>query len=395
MSILWLYDKAIDPRQGGTERATFSVMNALRAAGHATAGSIVIQQSCPRRILDSDGNEIADLYAFLMAREVHVVINQIGYSDWLLREFLDRGGKRWVDEGGRVITCLHFDPQMFPETLTELVRGWDQKDWRQKVRRVVRIALLPLSRLKAWIRLRNAYSYLIEKSDRFVILSESHRRRLYAMSRTSARDRVVVIQNPNSFPANYTPDHLLGKKKTVLVVSRLDEPQKRISLAILAWERVMCSGEFPDWTLKIVGDGDYAEDYRRLVQERKIENIEFFGRTDPEALYEEASLYLHVARREGWGLTITEAMQKGAVPLVMDCSSVFREIICCGESGILSENGDVVKFAGHMSALMRDPERRGALAVGAIAASGRNDIGLIVSKWAELLYERRTPAGGQ
>ena len=390
MSILWIYDKPIEPKAGGTERATHLVMNALTERGNLTAGFLVFRQDQPREIRDTNGGRVDDLHLFLKENNVHVVVNQIGYSKWLLEEFLERGGQRWKDEGGRIVTKLHFDPLMFSTTFKDLTRHWHRRSTIQKVRRLGRIVLLPLERLKAARALREAYAYLIEQSDHYIILSERHRQKLCQISRTKYPDRIHAIPNPNTFSAPFSQDHLKQKKNTVLIVSRLDEPQKRISLALKAWDHAMRAGGLSDWTLKIVGEGDYGDDYRELVKKKNIQNVQFIGHSDPEPFYEEASLYMHSAKREGWGLTITEAMQKGVVPIVMNSSPVFEELIKDGESGILSKNGNVKSLALHLIELMNDRNKRERIAVRAIETTQEHDIERIVNKWAIFIMHSNT-----
>jgi glycosyltransferase involved in cell wall biosynthesis len=135
----------------------------------------------------------------------------------------------------------------------------------------------------------------------------------------------------------------------------------------------------------VLGDGDYREDYRNLVARKRIPNIEFVGRTDPEPYYEDAAIYLHTAKREGWGLTIAEAMQKGMVPVVMRSSPVFEELIVDGENGILVENGNVRAFAAELADLMRSGDRREDMAIRAIEASNGHGVDRIILRWAEVL----------
>jgi len=360
-------------------------MSALAKSGCSTAGFLTFCQDQPRVILDRQGQEVENLYAFLKGNSVHVVINQIGYSRWLLQEFLNRGGQRWKEEGGRIITCLHFDPLMFSETLSVLIRHWGLKTPTQKIRRLGRIVLLPFTKHKAARNLRQAYTYLIEHSDYFVILSEKHRQKLYEMSQTQYPDRVRVIPNPNTFTVPYSKDKVREKRKTALIVSRLDEPQKRISMALRAWGRVMRTGNFDNWTLQVLGDGEYGDDYRELVSKKRIQNVEFIGRTDPDKYYESASLYLHTAKREGWGLTITEAMQKGVVPIVMNSSTIFEEMIDNEQNGVLSQDNNVALFAAHISDLINNNDKRERMALRALEATMRNDLNYIVKQWHTLL----------
>jgi glycosyltransferase involved in cell wall biosynthesis len=387
MSILWIYDKPIDPHAGGTERVTHLIMNALTDKGYQTAGFLVFQQNHPRVVIKPSGETVDDLYAFLTAHNIQTVINQIGYSQWLLREFLSRGGERWQNEGGRIISCLHFGPPMFLETVWALTRNWRNKSLYQKVRRLGRIALLPVTRRKITNIRSRAYEYLIEASDAFILLSEQHRLELEVMCHVRYPERIYVIPNPNTFPTALEADRVEKKTKTVLVVSRLEETQKRVSFALRAWGRVMKTNEFSDWTLRIVGDGEHARDYKDLIARKQIPNVVFEGRHDPEPFYDDASLYLHTAVHEGWGLTITEAMQKGVVPIVMNSSSVFADIIDDKRTGILVDYGNVKAFALQIAIMMRDHGGRERMARSAIEATERHDLEHIVQKWSDLIEQ--------
>lgn len=385
MSILWIYDNVIDPQAGGTERATHLVMNAMSRRGHTTAGFLVFRQDHPRAIYDTAGEQVEDLYSFLKSQNVHVVVNQIGYSKWLLEEFLNQGGKRWREEGGRIVTKLHFDPLMFSTSIRALARQWRQRTPIQKLRRLGRIALLPLERQKAAKALQEAYAYLLEQSDTYVILSEKHRQKLLYISGTSHCDKVIAIPNPNTFAATLAPERVPFKSRTALVVSRLDEPQKRVSLALLAWHRSMANSGLESWSLKILGDGDYLADYRSLVAHKGILNVEFLGKSDPEPYYNDAAIYLHTAKREGWGLTIAEAMQKGVVPIVMRSSPVFEEMIVDGKNGILVPDGDVGAFAAQLTNLMRSRDRRESMALNSIEAAASRSQDRIFEFWSKVL----------
>lgn len=44
--------------------------------------------------------------------KVDIIINQLALEDWLLKMFLSEEGQRWHDEGGRIISCLHFDSKI-------------------------------------------------------------------------------------------------------------------------------------------------------------------------------------------------------------------------------------------------------------------------------------------
>jgi glycosyltransferase involved in cell wall biosynthesis len=385
MSILWIYDKPIDPLAGGTERATDLVIKALYASGEEIAGWLVIEQAHPNNFRLPSGEIVSDLLQFLRAQKVTVVVNQIGYSDWLLRQFLERGGRKWQERGGRIVTKLHFDPIMFPPSIADLVRDWGDLPWFRKVKRAVRIARLPIEKLDARKTLQAAYKYLQMKSDVFVILSEAHRQNLIRLSGSTYQNRIRIVPNPNTYMTPIILEKVLEKSKTALIVSRLDEQQKRLSLALRAWKIVMQNDECSDWQLKIVGDGPSRSLYEDLIRTLKIPNIELCGRTDPLPYYELASIYLHTAKREGWGLTIVEAMQNAVVPIVMNSSGVFADIIDNGTSGYLSRDGDVADLVRYVKILINDPSLRLQMGRNAIDKTQGNTIDNVVKIWKDII----------
>ena len=92
MTILFMYDSPLLPEKGGTERATKLVMDELARRGHTTIGLLHFNQDNPDEYF-LNGNRIPSLIDFLNDNHVDVVVNQIAFHYWLLKEFLAHGGQ--------------------------------------------------------------------------------------------------------------------------------------------------------------------------------------------------------------------------------------------------------------------------------------------------------------
>lgn len=108
MTILWIYNQPLIPEAGGTERITSLVAKGLSERGYRCLGILEFKES--DWSMTYNDKPVDNLYNFLKANNVDVVINQIAYAKWLLEAFLANGGNQWHAEGGRIISCLHFDP---------------------------------------------------------------------------------------------------------------------------------------------------------------------------------------------------------------------------------------------------------------------------------------------
>lgn len=106
MNILWIYYCPLIPEAGGTERMTWLIAKGLSKDGHNCLGMLVIGED--GNVLYND-QSVTDIYQFLKERQVDIVINQLAMDVWLLDTFLKKGGQRWHEEGGKIISCLHFD----------------------------------------------------------------------------------------------------------------------------------------------------------------------------------------------------------------------------------------------------------------------------------------------
>jgi glycosyltransferase involved in cell wall biosynthesis len=201
------------------------------------------------------------------------------------------------------------------------------------------------------------YAEVYNSVDGFIVLCDSYRQQLIdILSLDADKNHVEAIYNPlASMFAQGTGKYT--KTRTVLYVGRLDHRQKRIDRLLHTWAKV--APYYPDWTLKIVGDGPDRERLEDIAVGLDIAPyVEFCGYTpDPWPYYAEARILALTSAYEGWPCTILEGMAAGVVPIAMDCCKGVHEMLD-DNRGVLTPTGDISAMADALSALIADGDSR-------------------------------------
>lgn len=381
MNILWIYNRPLNPEAGGTERITALVAKGLSQNGHHCLGILVFDDQSER--MSYNGEQVEDLYSFLKEQKIDIVINQIAYSNWLLEVFLRKGGNNWRQEGGRIISCLHFDPKN--PSLLYLMRGGSKKKFKDRLNVLKAFLLYPYYERKQKQNEGDIYNFIYENSDWFVALSETHFPYLRKVMKRDHYDKMVAINNPLTFDEISDSCILSEKQKIVLVCARMSEYHKRISIILKIWKRIQESNIFHDWTLIVLGDGPDLKSYKDFVKENRLSNVRFEGQKSPESYYRKAGILLLTSSAEGWGLTITEGLQRGVVPVVMDSCPVFSEIITSGYNGFLTTDGNVRKFAERVMQLMNSPQLLRQMQENALLSADKFTLDKTMKKWEKII----------
>lgn len=147
----------------------------------------------------------------------------------------------------------------------------------------------------------------------------------------------------------------LGLERDALLlgmVCRLVE-QKGIPYALEALRRLR--SQFPRAHLVIAGDGENADELRRLASALGIaDRVHWLGwRSDAADLMSAFDLLLVPSLWEGFGLVLLEAMAR-RVPVIASRVGAIPEVVAHGETGILIEPGDVPALAQAMARLLDD-----------------------------------------
>lgn len=377
-TILWLYNMPLVPEAGGTERITSLIRNGLLRRGYDCMKMLVVNPETEK--ITYEGEQIHDLFEFLKKNNVDTIINQDGITNKVLNVFLNKGGLCWQREGGKIITCLHFDPDA-PSVIKLFLskKSKTLKDW---------FIITKLQLLSSYYQNQKdnqagkLYNELYDKSDSFVCLSKTHFAYLHKVMKRTSYEKMVAINNPLTFDDISDISILYKKKKQVLIVARMDEFYKRISLALKAWGFLQ---DIKDWRLVIVGDGPSLCDYKDYVQKNHLHNVCFKGRQTPETYYKDSSIFLMTSDKEGWGLTLTESLQRGVVPIVMDSCPVFSEIISDGVNGFLTPNNEIKKFADKVRLLMINHDILYKMEKQALVSASKFNMDNTIKQWEKIL----------
>lgn len=387
MNILWIYDRPLNPEAGGTERITSLVAKGLSQKGHHCLGMAVFEEH--KDGMTFGGKTYDQVYDFLKVHQVDVVINQIAYSNWLLDKFLLLGGQKWREEGGYIISCLHFDPKN-PSYLY-LLRLKRKKTCADLFHLLKAYLLYSYYGKKQRKKEGTVYNHIYDSSDRFVTLSPTHFPYLKQVMKRERYSKLVAINNPLTFDEISHPDILKEKRNWVLVCARMSEYHKRISLTLKAWQIVQRKSPCAkDWMLKIVGDGPDLNAYKQYVVRKEISNISFEGQQSPELYYQAARILLLTSSAEGWGLTLTEGLQRAVVPIVMDSSPVFSEIIKNGDNGFITPDRKLRTFAKKIIYLMENRLELEQMQLNALSSSEAFGMARTIEKWEKILTNHNT-----
>ena len=173
------------------------------------------------------------------------------------------------------------------------------------------------------------------------------------------------------------------RTKTVLAVGRLHE-QKGFDLLLNAWQPI--EARYPDWTLRIVGEGPKRTELEAQIKELGLRHVVLAGRTeDMKREYASASLFVLSSRYEGLPLALIEAMWCGLPCIAFDCPQGPAELLA-DERGWLVSNGDIRALRAQLEQAISQPEEAAKRAKKAQAyAQATYSEAAIMPKWVEIV----------
>lgn len=174
-------------------------------------------------------------------------------------------------------------------------------------------------------------------------------------------DRLVVIPNgvdcrafvPGRPDCPPVPD---PTRRWVICVSQA-RTEKRVDLILRCAARIAAQPAFDDVSFVYVGAGEELDHWRNLADNLGLAGrVHFAGRQeDLTPWYQSASLMVHAARRESFGLVLAEAMAC-ALPVVATAAAGPREIVVDGQTGQLVPVDDEPAFGAAIEFYLRNPD---------------------------------------
>ena len=214
----------------------------------------------------------------------------------------------------------------------------------------------------------------VRRFDKFVALT--HEDKCY----WGDLPNIEVIENAK----NEWGDHTAAlENKQVIAVGRYDY-QKGFDRLIEAWRSVY--ERFPDWKLKIIGDGESRNELDILVEKHDLNDVIELKMSVSDILQEylDASFLVMSSRYEGMPMVLLEAMSVGLPMVAFACKCGPRDLILDGENGFLVPEGDVPMLAERIIQLMEEQDLRNRMGQAAKIKSERYAEPVIMEKWMKL-----------
>jgi len=197
-------------------------------------------------------------------------------------------------------------------------------------------------------------------------------------------ERMTVIPNP-VLPARRLAEPGGGEIRTLLCVGGL-RPEKDHQTLLISFARV--ANRFPDWRLRIIGDGPLRKSLERKIEELGLgDRVQLVNaRSSIEAEYSDAQLFVLPSTYEAFPNCLAEALAHG-LPAVgfADCPGT-NALIVPGVNGALAAGPDKVQaLSTTLEGLMASPALRESLGQRAPTTVERYSLSATVDRWERLL----------
>ena len=391
MNILFFTRGEVSPYKGGTERITHTLSNALKTNYGHKCFTAYLRADRTSVVTEFDGS--LHVNRFFVSRSIAKFVKQNTIECIIVQgEFSFLRNIRSLFDKNRnckIIFAHHFEPgferNFFKKS--DVLECIHQQKGVSKILHIVQLLFYPMLHYRYLKKLPAFYHNSYIYSDRVVLLSKRFRDGYMKFGYISDDNKFTYIPNALSYKTFATINDIRKKEKIVLIVSRLDERQKRISLALRIWKEFK---KFPDsynWNLHIVGEGKDRDWYEYIVNNELISDVHFLGKMDPASEYVKASIFMMTSVSEGWGLTLTETQQFGCIPIAFDTYQSLHDIIPDESAGCIVKEGDIKGYVDIMLRLAKDPAVRLNLSCSCIESAKRFMIDQIAAEWNNLILK--------
>ena len=319
---------------------------------------------------------------FIRQNQIQIVIIQTSMDVVAkLPKALDRDNLHNV----KIISVLHYSPgtDEFPISLSELKSNILQG--KASAKNLLKGIVAPAYNIFEHHATVKAYQNAYKYGDAVILLSDSYISAYKEFAHLKDTNKLLAIPNCLPFEHTLTHEEIEAKDKTALVVGRMVDFPKRISLILKMWQTIEQHPVAKDWNLDIVGDGPDLETFKSLANKLGLLHCIFHGRKDPIDYYRRSSLFFMTSEFEGFPMTLVEAQMMGCVPVAFYTFDSLKEVVTDKENGRIIPNNDTEKYVDTVIELMNSSDTRLKLVKNALNNCQRYSQQTICNRWKSLI----------
>lgn len=192
-----------------------------------------------------------------------------------------------------------------------------------------------------------------------------------------------VIPNPVR-SIEYEAVPVEKRKKEFVTVARLDNAQKNHIFMFQCFEEFL--RKYPDYVLKLYGDGPDKNKYINYITSRGLEDRIFLcGKvSNPQSHMTTSKAFLLTSNHEGMPNALIEAMSMGLPCISIDCGGGgVRDLVNDGINGFIVEKGNKKEFVDRMICLVESEDSQNIISKNALKIRDTLEIKHITSLWIE------------
>lgn len=203
------------------------------------------------------------------------------------------------------------------------------------------------------------------------------------MSKQNNHTKLVSIPN---FIDIFVPENTDDRLTQVVSVGRLHY-DKNFERLLEMWARI--APKYPEWTLKIIGEGELERKLKDMAAALNIEkSVIFTGALPHSEVIKELSqsgIYAMTSRYESFGIALVEAMSQGCVPVAFDVRVGPEAIIDNKKDGFLIPDNDEAAFISALEELMNDDGLCSELSKNASEKAKKFSKENVMDEWLKIL----------
>ena len=372
----------MNPNSGGVQRVSDTLAKYFVSKGHRLFYLTFNYDANDNYVFPSKIYHLPDSIFFsdLNLTYYHKLLSELSIDIIINHDASNNRSKLWLNSGKqsvKIISLYHTDPL---HGINQFV-GLSRSIGNQFSGTLILKYLSGVFRYFKILRKKNEIRYLLNNSDKLVLLSDEFKKQIFNELKISSL-KISAISNPfvlRTYQIN------AAKKKKILFVARFELSVKRHDQILKVWSFIQ--NKYTDWELLFLGDGPDRNKVEEMARSLNLKKVRFEGFVDPDEYYSEASIICMTSDYEGFGLVLLEAMQYGVVPIAFNNWASLKDIIVDDFTGLLVKSGDLSGYSEKLAKLISNDVLRNSIAANAREYIKRFQIDAIGPKWLTLFDE--------